>query len=101
VSALVDPRGCLTPAGMAAVQRAPVGGTPAELAQHLATCARCQARLLAAAAGHPGRPDAADARAAAGSSSARRLLRTVAFVVAALVLAMAALALVALLRPGG
>jgi hypothetical protein len=46
-----DTRGCLTAAGLEAVRRAPVGGAPAELAQHLAACARCQERLLAVDAG--------------------------------------------------
>jgi hypothetical protein len=50
VSALRDERGCLTPDGIAAVQKAPVGQAPAELATHLASCARCQERLLAGGA---------------------------------------------------
>jgi hypothetical protein len=102
MSALVDPRGCLTPAGMAAVQRAPLGQAPAELAQHLATCARCQARLLAAGTGRTATAAGAADPAAGlppGLVSTRRLTRTVVFVVAALVLAVAALALVAVLRP--
>jgi hypothetical protein len=44
---LRDDKGCLTPAGLLAVQRAPVGQAPAELADHVASCARCQERLLA------------------------------------------------------
>jgi hypothetical protein len=53
VSALVDARGCLTPAGMAALEKAAVGEAPPELARHLAACDRCQARLLAAAPAFP------------------------------------------------
>jgi hypothetical protein len=45
--ALLDDRGCLTPRGLAALVRAPVGQAPPELATHLAGCARCQERLLA------------------------------------------------------
>jgi len=45
--ALVDARGCLTPAGFAALARAPVGRAPGDLAAHLAGCPRCQERMLA------------------------------------------------------
>jgi uncharacterized paraquat-inducible protein A len=47
VKPLRDEKGCLTPAGLLAVQSAPVGRAPAELAGHVASCARCQERLLA------------------------------------------------------
>jgi hypothetical protein len=47
MSALRDERGCLTGAGFAAVQSAPPGQAPAELAAHLSACGRCQERLLA------------------------------------------------------
>jgi hypothetical protein len=47
VKPLRDDKGCLTPAGLLAVQSAPVGKAPAELAGHVAACARCQERLLA------------------------------------------------------
>jgi hypothetical protein len=47
MNALLDARGCLTAAGFAAVAAAPVGKVPPELANHLATCGRCQQRLLA------------------------------------------------------
>jgi hypothetical protein len=50
MSALRDERGCLTVAGLAAVRAAPPGQAPAELAGHLASCARCQDRLLAGGA---------------------------------------------------
>jgi len=56
---LVDGRGCLTDAGFAAVEAAPVGEVPSELAAHLAGCARCQKRLLGGGAERPpgrGRP---------------------------------------------
>jgi hypothetical protein len=43
---LFDARGCLSEEGLAALRRAPVGQAPAELAAHLASCARCQDRLL-------------------------------------------------------
>jgi hypothetical protein len=41
-----DARGCLTAAGRAAIQAAPPGAAPAELAAHLASCKPCQYRLL-------------------------------------------------------
>ena len=43
---LLDSRGCLTDAGLDTVIRAPVGRAPAERAAHLASCVRCQERLL-------------------------------------------------------
>jgi hypothetical protein len=96
VSTLLDPRGCLTPAGLAAVRESPPGQAPADLARHLATCARCQSRLLGA--------DLAVERAARGRPAATgglgapgRLWRVGAFIVAALVLALGALALMATL----
>ena len=46
--ALRDARGCLTPAGLVAFREAPPGRAPAELAAHVASCARCQDRVLAA-----------------------------------------------------
>ena len=45
-AALQDSRGCLTPAGFAAVNAAPPGRAPAELAEHLSRCRGCQYRLL-------------------------------------------------------
>lgn len=41
-----DGRGCLTEVGFAAVSAAPLGRVPPELAAHLASCGRCQQRLL-------------------------------------------------------
>jgi len=40
------PAGCLTPADLAAFRSAVPGRAPAELARHVAGCARCQRRLL-------------------------------------------------------
>lgn len=100
MSALVDARGCLTPAGMAALQQAPVGQAPTDLAQHVAACGRCQARLLAAGAGADHRPGETSSRAG-GAGAPGRLWRPVVFIVAALLFALGALALVGLLqRPG-
>lgn len=98
MSALVDARGCLTPAGMAALQRAPAGQAPPDLAAHVAGCGKCQARLLAASVGAPaaGRPPRVTGLGAPG-----RLWRPIAFVVAALVFALAALALLGLLQSPG
>ena len=52
---LRDARGCLTEAGFRAIESAPVGEGPKELAAHLAGCNRCQERLLLGAHG-PGGP---------------------------------------------
>ena len=46
-----DERGCLSPAGIAALRAAPIGAAPPNLAGHLASCARCQERMLAAEIG--------------------------------------------------
>ena len=43
---VTDGRGCLTEAGLGAVERAPLGQAPGELSRHLAACGRCQERLL-------------------------------------------------------
>ena len=47
-AALRDMKGCLTQAGLQAFRAAPPGRAPAELASHVAGCARCQERALAA-----------------------------------------------------
>jgi hypothetical protein len=47
VTGLRDDKGCLTAAGLQALREAPPGKAEAELASHLAGCARCQERLLA------------------------------------------------------
>jgi hypothetical protein len=51
---LLDARGCLTPAGLDTLRQAPVGKAPLELASHVASCARCQDRLLGGAPGRRG-----------------------------------------------
>jgi hypothetical protein len=60
---LFDPRGCLTAAGLAALRGAPPGRAPAEVAAHVARCARCQQRLLSGLRA-PGTPTPARGRAA-------------------------------------
>jgi hypothetical protein len=44
---LLDARGHLTEAGLSALAAAPPGRGPKELAAHLASCPRCQERMLA------------------------------------------------------
>lgn len=90
--ALLDGRGCLTPAGFAVLSRAPVGRAPADLAAHLASCSRCQERLLAGGTS-AGRPSLA-------SSPPRppRLWLGLALAFAALLLAVAALILAGRMR---
>jgi cytochrome c-type biogenesis protein CcmH/NrfF len=53
---LLDVRGCLTDAGLDALQAASPGGAPAEVVTHLGKCSRCQNRSLARSAGYA--PDA-------------------------------------------
>ena len=48
MSALRDMKGHLTDAGLHAFRGAPPGRAPAELATHVAGCARCQERALLA-----------------------------------------------------
>jgi len=55
-AALFDAQGCLTAEGFARIGASPPGRAPAELAAHLAQCARCQRRLLASAASPSGVP---------------------------------------------
>lgn len=47
MTALVDSRGCLTDAGIASLRSAEPGRARPELSSHLASCARCQERVLA------------------------------------------------------
>ena len=89
--ALLDPRGCLTPAGLAALAQAPIGRGPAELAAHLASCARCQDRMLASGAGPRPAPSSVPRRKP-------RLWLGVVLAFAALILALAALILAARMR---
>lgn len=51
--ALLDANGHLSAAGLVALQAAPAGQAPAELAAHLAACAACQEKLLVASAPGP------------------------------------------------
>lgn len=89
--ALFDARGCLTPAGFAALARAPVGRGPADVAAHVASCSRCQERMLA---GTPGpTPMVAPSR-----RRKPRLWLGLALAFVALMLALAALILAARLR---
>ena len=91
-AALFDAQGCLTPAAFAAIAAAPPGAAPAELAAHLASCARCQRRLLAKAMG------------AAAPRGPRRerppLWRTVVAVIASLVLVLIAMLMMQFLAAG-
>ena len=83
-SPLFDAQGCLTTEAFASIAAAPPGRAPAELAAHLASCVRCQRRLLASSS-------------PAGESSVRRerppLWRTAIVVAACLVLVVIALIL--------
>jgi hypothetical protein len=79
---LLDTRGCLTEAGLRALAAAAPGAAPAELAGHVALCARCQDRVLAVAR-EPG--------PAAKRPSASRLWMGLLVAVAGLLLALTAL----------
>jgi len=48
--AFFDAQGCLSAEGFARIAASAPGQIPAELAAHLALCARCQRRLLSAGA---------------------------------------------------
>ena len=71
--------GCLTDAQLARLRDSPPGSAPAELAQHLAGCQRCQERALFG----PGRPERAK-REAPRMPSLRRSLLLLALVVVAM-----------------
>jgi hypothetical protein len=86
VTGLVDARGCLTDAGFAALGSARPGEAPAELAAHLAGCARCLGRVLQAAAGAEG-----DGRPRKGASSERRRWLALALVMGVLLIAIVGL----------
>ncbi len=92
MSALVDGRGCLTEAGIAALAAAPPGQGPPEAASHLAGCARCQRRFLAR-----GGLEAGGIRAVPTQAKAPPLWRTGVVVLAALALAAMAMVLMRLL----
>lgn len=53
---LFDGRGCLTEAGLLALETARLEEAPGPSARHLAGCRRCQERFLARAAGSARRP---------------------------------------------
>lgn len=61
--ALQDARGCLTQAGLELLRVGDPGKAPQALALHLAGCARCQDRMLAADAGVAQAPGRAQRRA--------------------------------------
>jgi hypothetical protein len=63
----LDARGCLTDAGLATLAGTPLGEAPPELAQHVASCARCQERWLQWAQPEPRR-----ARPSAEQTARRR-----------------------------
>lgn len=50
---LLDANGHLSAAGFVALQSAPVGQAPPEVARHLAACGVCQGKLLQASAPGP------------------------------------------------
>jgi len=56
MSGLVDARGCLTDAGLTALAGATPGAAPPELAQHVASCPRCQELWLKSAVPETRRP---------------------------------------------
>jgi hypothetical protein len=85
LTAVLDGRGCLTEAGVAALDNAPPGQGPADAAAHLAGCGRCQRRFLAR-----GGKEVAGISATPRNVVAPPLWRTVAVVVAVLVLVVTA-----------
>lgn len=66
---MLDRNGCLTAAGLAALRGAAPGRAPKEVAAHVATCARCQQRLLSGLSS----PAAATAAPKRGAPGARLL----------------------------
>jgi len=82
---LFDRQGCLTPAGLAAFQGSIPGRAPADVAAHVAGCARCQKRLLA---GSRGPAPVASARR---SSSGSRLVWMIVLVIGGLLVLLAGL----------
>ena len=80
---LFDGQGCLSAAGLAALQRAAPGRAPADLAAHVAGCNRCQQRLLASLR-EPGKPGAVSRPR--GASSGSRLFWIAVVAIAALFL---------------
>jgi hypothetical protein len=86
MTALIDARGCLTDAGIAALRTAVPGRAPADLSAHLASCARCQERLLALDAPTHRKPGVA-----AKAPSLGRTLFLMALVLFAVLLALASM----------
>ncbi len=86
MTTLVDARGCLTEAGLAALAAAPAGQAPGDAAAHLAGCARCQRRFLARAAREEG-----GISAVPGQAVAPPLWRTGVVMLAALLLLVVAM----------
>ena len=86
MTALLDTRGCVTEAGFAALDAAPPGRGPADVAAHLASCGRCQRRFLAR-----GGAEAAGIRAVPGTAERPPLWRTIVIAAAALVLLVTAI----------
>jgi hypothetical protein len=87
-AALLNDRGCLTEAGLEVLRSSAAGQAPAELAVHLAGCARCQERVLAVDAPNPRRRRRT---ARPEFPSLGRSLLLAALVVAAIVAALATL----------
>ena len=83
---LLDANGHLSTAGLVALQAAPAGRAPAELAGHLAACAACQEKLLVASTPGPRRRPGRKPMALAPSPGRTilLLLLTVLFVMIAL-----------------
>jgi hypothetical protein len=83
---LLDARGCLTAAGLAALERAAPGAAPAEVAAHVGGCARCQQRLLSSL-----RDPSSVAPASRRKSSGGRLVWVAVLAIGALFLLLAGL----------
>ena len=85
MSGLLDARGCLTDPGFAALDAAPPGLGPPELAAHLVACSRCQRRYLAR-----GGEQGGGIRAVPGTATRPPLWRALLIAAAGLVLLFAA-----------
>lgn len=90
MNGLLDVNGCLTAEGLAALGSAAPGAAPPELAQHVASCPRCQDRWLKS------EPTVSGAPRPTAESSARRRWGALGIVVFMLLFAL--VALVATLR---
>jgi hypothetical protein len=85
---LFDARGCLSAAGLTALERAAPGAAPADVAAHLGSCTRCQQRLLSSLRG-----PASAAAASRPRSPGSRLVWVAVLAIGALLLLLAGLAL--------